>query len=327
MIVTLKKGADGAEVKKQLVARGLWVEQLQGSEGVAFQVAPASRPIDPQTLRALAGVADVLHAAPVHPEVSQQADRIKVGPHEIGPGAPFAVFSGPCSIDSEERIHRLARELAKAGATFLRGGAFKPRTSPYSFQGHGVEALKWMKQAAKDAGLAMVTECLSEASVDDVAEYADMVQIGSRNMQNYALLKAVGGTGRPVMLKRGMAATVKEWLLAGEYLLMHGAGGVVFCERGIRGFDSATRNLLDLGAVADMAHAKKVPVIVDPSHASGRLDLVPHLARAAKALGAHGAMYETHDDPGSALSDGPQALSVEAAVELTRELTGREAAG
>ncbi|MEM1025386.1 MAG: 3-deoxy-7-phosphoheptulonate synthase [Myxococcota bacterium] len=321
MIVTLSKGADGAAVKKQLVARGLWVERLEGAEVVAFQVSPSSRPIDSDELRSVQGVADVLLSAPAHPEVSKQSSIVKVGPHELGPGAPFAVFSGPCSIDSEERIHRLARDLAQAGATFLRGGAFKPRTSPYSFQGYGVEALKWMKQAAKDAGLAMVTECMSEATVDDVAEYADMVQIGSRNMQNYALLKEVGATGRPVMLKRGMAATVKEWLLAGEYLLMHGAGGVVFCERGIRGFDSSTRNLLDLGSVADMAHAKKVAVIVDPSHASGRLDLVPHLARAAKALGAHGAMFETHDDPGSALSDGPQALSVEAAVSLTRELT------
>ena len=178
-----------------------------------------------------------------------------------------------------------------------------------------------MRKAARDFGMAVVTECMSEYDVDVVAEYADLVQVGSRNMQNYALLKHVARSGRPVLLKRGMAATVDEWLLAGEYLRVHGCPGVVFCERGVRGFDPQTRNLLDLGAVALLAHVHGFPVVVDPSHGTGRRDLVPPLCRAAKALGAHGVMAETHDDPGGALSDGPQALDPNDMEDLARELT------
>ena len=201
-----------------------------------------------------------------------------------------------------------AAYAAAAGARFLRGGAFKPRSSPYSFNGHGRQALDWLRAAARAHNLGVVTEVMSELEVETVAEVADLVQIGSRNMQNYALLSRVGRCARPVLLKRGMAATVEEWLLAGEHLLAAGCPGVVFCERGIHSFDPSTRNLLDLGAVAVLRHAYRLPVVVDPSHAAGRRDLVVALAKAAVACGAHGLIVESHPNPAAALSDGPQAL-------------------
>ena len=205
-----------------------------------------------------------------------------------------------------------------AGATMLRGGAFKPRTSPYSFQGHGPRALVWMRRAADSCGLGVVTEATSPEDVPAVAEIADLVQVGSRNMSSFGLLRAVGRAGKPVLLKRGMAATIEEWLLAGEHLLVHGAPAVIFCERGVRGFDGSTRNLLDLAAAALLAHVHKLPVIVDPSHATGRRDLVAPLALAAVAAGAAGILVETHDDPGAALSDGPQAISTTELAALAR---------
>ncbi len=229
---------------------------------------------------------------------------------------------GPCAVESERHVFTLAERLAALGVAFLRGGAFKPRTSPYAFQGHGEPALGWMRRAADATGMKVVTEALAEADVEVVAEHADLVQVGSRNMHNYALLKAIGRTGRPVLLKRGMAATLDEWLHAGEYLLAGGAAGVVFCERGIRSFDDSTRNLLDLGAVALLAHVYRLPVIVDPSHGAGRRDLVLPLGRASLAAGAAGLMIESHDDPARALSDGPQAIPLAELPALVRELTG-----
>ncbi len=325
MIVTLQSSSSPDRVKAALVERGLWVQRLDGiamdgSTSVQFLVQGHSQPIDAEALLELEGVASVAMPGSSHPELDGRPSTVQVGPHHIGPEAPFAVIAGPCSLDSEDRIRMLAERVSQAGARFLRGGAFKPRTSPYAFQGKGEEALRWMRRAASDFGLAVVTECLSELDVELVAEYADMVQVGSRNMHNYALLKSVARAGRPVLLKRGMAATVEEWLLAGEYLAVHGCPGVVFCERGVRGFDSAMRNLLDLAAVAHLAVVHGVPVVVDPSHATGRRDLIAPLARAARAVGAHGVMFETHDDPGRALSDGPQALPVDRAQALVREL-------
>ncbi|MEO6954067.1 MAG: 3-deoxy-7-phosphoheptulonate synthase, partial [Polyangia bacterium] len=193
----------------------------------------------------------------------------------------------------------------------LRGSAYKPRTSPYAFQGHGPPALAWLRAAADHHGLGVVTEVMTAEDAGRVAEVADLVQVGSRNMQNFSLLKAVGRQKRPVLLKRGMAASVEDWMLAAEYCLSEGATGVVFCERGVRGFDPSMRNLLDLGAVALLVHALGQPVIVDPSHAAGRRDLIPALGRAGLAAGAHGLMVETHHDPANALSDGPQALPPE----------------
>ncbi len=309
MIVTLRQGADPDAVRKELIARGLWVSPLSDGARVAhYVVSPASTAVSAEDLSRIDGVASVAAPPSPHPRVSAQGPVVDVRGVAVGAAARPVFMCGPCAIESEERVFALAAKVSAAGAQMLRGGAYKPRTSPYAFQGHGEVALRWMRRAADTHGLRVVTEALGEGDVGLVAEYADLVQVGSRNMQNFALLKAVGRAGRPVLLKRAMAATVEEWLLAGEYLLSHGAPGVIFCERGIRGFDPSPRNLLDLGSVALLAHVYKLPVVVDPSHATGRRDLVLPLSRAAIGAGAAGVMIETHDDPGCALSDGPQAL-------------------
>jgi 3-deoxy-7-phosphoheptulonate synthase len=309
MIIQLAPDADTDQVKRALVAAGLWVTALHdGDRRVShFSVSSASSAVEASALLRIPGVASVVAPASAHPRVDASPPTVNVRGVEVG-GAAKVFMAGPCAVESEAQIDAVAARVAASGARLLRGGAFKPRSSPYAFQGHGEVALRWMRRAAEANGLRVVTEALGEADVALVAEYADLIQVGSRNMQNFALLKAVGRTGRPAMLKRAMSATVEEWLLAGEYLLEHGAAGVIYCERGIRGFDHATRNLLDLGAVALLAHVHHLPVVVDPSHATGRRDLVLPLARAGLAAGAAGVMLETHDDPGRALSDGPQAL-------------------
>lgn len=310
MIITLRSDADVDAVRRALVDLGLWLSPLArtGATGAGvFTVSEASTAVSPERVRAVDGVADVAVEPSGHPRVDAQGPAVDVRGFKVGAGDPV-FFCGPCAVESEAQVVSIAARIAALGVQFLRGGAYKPRTSPYAFQGHGEDALRWMRRAADAHGLRVVTEALGEGDVPLVAEYADLVQVGSRNMQNFALLKAIGRTGRPVLLKRAMAATVEEWLLAGEYLLKHGAHGVIFCERGIRGFDPSTRNLLDLGAVALLAAVHHLPVVVDPSHATGRRDLVLPLARAALAAGAAGVMIETHDDPGRALSDGPQAL-------------------
>ena len=309
MIIQLAPDADTDQVKRALVAAGLWVTALHdGQRRVShFSVSSASASVEASTLLRIPGVASVVAPASAHPRVDGSPSTVDVRGLAVG-GAAKVFVAGPCAVESEAQIDAVAARVARAGATMLRGGAFKPRSSPYAFQGHGGEALRWLRRAADAHGLRVVTEALGESDVALVAEHADLIQVGSRNMQNFSLLKAIGRTGRPVMLKRSMSATVEEWLLAGEYLLEHGAAGVIYCERGIRGFDRATRNLLDLGAVALLAHVHRLPVMVDPSHATGRRDLVLPLARAGLAAGAAGVMLETHDDPGRALSDGPQAL-------------------
>jgi 3-deoxy-7-phosphoheptulonate synthase len=225
-------------------------------------------------------------------------------------GAEVVVIAGPCSVESREQLLETARAVKRAGASMLRGGAYKPRTSPYDFQGLGVEALQLLSEARSETGLPVVTEVLSTDDVDIVAEYADMLQVGARNMQNFALLRRLAATPRPVLLKRGPSATIKEWLLAAEYLLAGGNSEVVLCERGIKTFETDTRNTLDLAAVALVRELSHLPVVVDPSHATGRRSLVPAAARAAVAVGADGLMIEVHPQPEHALSDGPQSLDL-----------------
>jgi 3-deoxy-7-phosphoheptulonate synthase len=308
VIITLQVGADTKAVKRALVDLGLWIEESVGQGRVQLRAEPHSQVVDPALVQAIAGVDFVTTRPSSHPQVDRQPSTVQVGQHRIGAEAPVAIFAGPCSVESEDQVRRLAGFLAPFGVKFLRGGAYKPRTSPYAFQGHGEPALKWLRRAAHDHGMALCTELMGAEERDLVAEFADLIQIGSRNMHNYALLKSVAGAKRPIFLKRGMSATVEEWLGAAEYLLLHGAPSVVFCERGIRSFDTATRNLLDLGSVALLANVLKQPVVVDPSHAAGRRDLIGPLSKAALAAGAHGVMIETHESPGESLSDGPQAL-------------------
>lgn len=321
MIVTVGKSGDPALVQRALVARGLWAERLDGGDRVQFSIGACSRAIDRDELLAIRGIECVSERRSSHPLVDAQPERVQIGDLVIGAGQPSIVIAGPCSVESEASIHAMAHRLSSIGVRFLRGGAFKPRTSPYAFQGHGETALRWMRRAADEAGMKVVTEAIGSEECGPVAEVADIIQIGSRNMQNASLLKRVAATRKPILLKRGMAATVEEWLSAAEYCLLHGAPWVLFCERGIRSFDPTTRNVLDLGAVALLGEVLRLPVIVDPSHAAGRRDLIPALSRAALSAGASGLMVETHEDPGSALSDGPQALSPD---DLHRILIGPE---
>jgi 3-deoxy-7-phosphoheptulonate synthase len=321
MIITLTDGVDPIDVRAALTDLGLWVHEFTGERGTTqFLVRPYSGQVDRAVLLSVAGVADVSQPPSPHPLVDAQPPTVGVGRVRIGGDAGPVLMAGPCSVESEDQIHTVARRLAEIGATFLRGGAFKPRTSPYDFQGVGGEALGWLREAADAHGLQVVTEAMSESTMAEVAEVADLIQIGSRNMHSTPLLQAAGRTGRPVLVKRGMAATVDEWLAAGEYCLDAGAPVVVFCERGIRSFDDRTRNLLDLASVALLRHVYGHPVIVDPSHALGRRDLVLPLGRAAIAAGAAGLLVEVHPNPGAALSDGPQAVSFELAAELAASL-------
>ena len=310
MIVTLTERADVDAVRRALTGLGLWIESTERSERgpVHFVIGRGSTAVEPAEVARLSGGDRVSQAHSKRPRVDAHGPELSVTERvALGPGRPLLI-AGPCAVESEEQIARIALKLAARGARVLRGGAFKPRTSPYDFQGLGSAALGWLRRAADAAGLAVVSEVMSERDVDEVAAAADLLQIGSRNMQSFSLLKAVGRARKPVLLKRSMAATLDEWLHAGEYLLVHGAAGVAFCERGIRSFDPSTRNLLDLGAVALLSGVHRLPVVVDPSHAAGRRDLIVPLARAALAAGAHGLMIEVHDDPACSESDGAQAL-------------------
>jgi 3-deoxy-7-phosphoheptulonate synthase len=226
-------------------------------------------------------------------------------------GEVVAICAGPCSVESREQMEATAKAVAAQGANVLRGGAFKPRTSPYSFQGLGGEGLKLLRQAADRYGMAVVTEVLDPRDVELVSQHADMLQIGARNMQNFSLLREAGESGKPVLLKRGLSATIEEWLMAAEYLLVAGNSDVVLCERGIRSFDNATRNLLDIAAVPLLHSLTHLPVIVDPSHGTGVAKLVAPMALAGVAAGADGLLVEVHPDPSTAASDGPQSLTFE----------------
>ena len=243
-------------------------------------------------------------------EFHPQSSVIDVAGVKIGDGNPV-VMSGPCAVESREQLFEAADIVKAAGAQFLRGGAYKPRTSPYSFQGLEEQGLKYLAEARERTGLRVVTEVTTVEAVDRVAAYADMLQVGARNMQNFVLLKAVGKAGKPVLLKRGLAATLNEWLNAAEYIMNEGNPNVVFCERGIRTYETYTRNTLDLSAVAAIKHLSHLPIIVDPSHGTGKWRMVQPMAFAAIAAGADGLMIEMHPNPEKALSDGPQSLTPE----------------
>jgi 3-deoxy-7-phosphoheptulonate synthase len=235
-------------------------------------------------------------------------------------GEQVAIAAGPCSVESEEQVRATAEAVSRAGANLLRGGAFKPRTSPYAFQGLGEEGLKYLRECADRTGLAVVTEVLDTRDVELVARYADILQIGARNMQNFGLLREAGGAQKPVLLKRGISATIEEWLMAAEYIYVAGCHDIVLCERGIRSYDSQTRNLLDLSAVPVLHTLTHLPVIVDPSHGTGIRALVAPMSLAAIAGGADGLLIEVHPNPAAALSDGPQSLTLPSFAELMGRL-------
>jgi 3-deoxy-7-phosphoheptulonate synthase len=280
-------------------------------------------------LASLPGVADVMRISAPYKLVSRehhpQRSTVLVGGVPIGPEA-VTLIAGPCAVETPEQTLEAALMAQAAGATLLRGGAYKPRTSPYAFQGLGEEGLRILADVREKTGLPIVTEVVNAADVATVAAYADMLQVGTRNMQNFPLLQAVGDAGRPVMLKRGMSATIEEWLMAAEYIAQRGNLEIVLCERGIRTFETATRNTLDIAAVPVVQRLSHLPVIVDPSHSGGRRDLVLPLTRAAIAAGADGVIVDVHPSPATALCDGPQALVDEDLPHLTEAVTALAAA-
>ncbi len=315
MLVFLRSGATAAERDRVLSAlreRGFRTEHREEG-GVAVIEAPAAAEVLLGTLAALSGVERVDPTGTAYRLAAgssgngRPATRVRAGAVTLGDGS-FTVIAGPCAVEGREVVLRIADAAREAGARMLRGGAFKPRTSPYSFRGLGEEGLKILREAGDRTGLPVVTEVMDTRQVDLVARYADVLQVGSRNMHNFALLAEVGRQPRPVLLKRGMSATLGELLGAAEYVLAAGNGQVVLCERGIRTFGEDTRNTLDLAAVPALRALTHLPVIVDPSHASGRADLVRPLARAAAAAGADGVMVEVHVDPAQAFCDARQAI-------------------
>lgn len=327
MLIVMKSAATEeqvAHVCRLIEGLGYEARPMPGEVRTAIGIVGNDGAIDRGRFVGVAGVHQVIPVSAPYKLVSREwkaEDTVVTLPNgtAIG-GGSVAVIGGPCSVESKDQIRRSAEVVAEAGGTVLRGGAFKPRTSPYSFQGLGEQGLQWMREAADEFGLGMVTEAVDAASAELVAEYADMVQIGARNMQNYALLNTVGAMKTPVVLKRGMAATIKEWLLAAEYLLAAGNEDVVLCERGIRSFDAMTRNVLDIGAIAAARQLTHLPIIGDPSHGTGVRDLVPALARATVAAGADGVIVEMHPRPEEALSDGAQSLYPEQFVEMVASL-------
>jgi 3-deoxy-7-phosphoheptulonate synthase len=274
-------------------------------------------------LRSRPGVGDVMRISVPYKLVSREHHRdrtvIRVAGVPIGPST-VTLIAGPCSVETPEQTLEAARMAKAAGASLLRGGAFKPRTSPYAFQGLGEAGLKILSEVRSEVGLPIVTEVVDPASVDLVCAHADMLQVGTRNMQNFALLQAVGSAGKPVMLKRGMNSTIEEWLMAAEYIAQRGNLDIVLCERGIRTFETATRNTLDISAVPVAQRLSHLPVIVDPSHSGGRRDLVLPLTRAAIAVGADGVIVDVHPDPAKALCDGDQALAGDDIGELAEAM-------
>ena len=296
---------------KSVEARGYTARPIPGGDRVAVGVLYNKGAVDGSLFLGLPGVKEVIPVTRPYKQVSREFKPddtlIKVGDVTIGKGQ-LTIIAGPCAIESEKQAMEIARHVRRAGAHVFRGGAFKPRTSPYSFQGLGEEGLKILKRVRETTGMPVVTEAMDLETFDMVESYADIIQIGARNMQNFSLLRRAGSAGKPILLKRGMAATIEEWLMAAEYILEGGNFQVILCERGVRTFVHHSRNTLDLSAVPVVQKESHLPIIVDPSHAAGRRDQVIPLSRAAVAVNAYGLMVEVHHEPDKAMSDGAQSL-------------------
>jgi 3-deoxy-7-phosphoheptulonate synthase len=315
MLVVMKPNATSVQVDavvEKIRSLGLIPHAIPGAQRTAIGITGNKGGLDPALFEGMPGVREAIRVSQpfklVSREVKEEDTVIDVGGVEVG-GARLVVMAGPCSVESREQILEAAREVKAAGATMLRGGAYKPRTSPYEFQGLAEEGLKLLAEARQETGLRIVTEAMDVETLPMVAAYADMVQIGARNMQNFSLLKQLGKIDRPVLLKRGPSSTIREWLMAAEYVVSHGNARVALCERGIRTFENATRNTLDLNAVPVLKALTHLPVVVDPSHGIGLRAHVPAMARAAVAAGADGLIVEVHPCPEKALSDGQQSLT------------------
>lgn len=327
MLVVMKHGASKDEIDavvRVIQEMGYEARPMPGAQRTAVGLVGNDGTVDSSRVEALAGVAQVIHVTQPYKQVSREwrpentivtiAPGVRLGGDEV------VMMAGPCSVESEEQIVTTARMVRAAGAVCLRGGAFKPRSSPYSFQGLGKQGLEMLATARRETGLAIVTEAMDEQGAELVAEYGDCIQIGARNMQNYSLLKFVARLGKPVLLKRGPAATINDLLLSAEYILAGGNPDVILCERGVRTFDTAVRNMFDLTAIPVVQGLSHLPIVADPSHGTGVRDKVIPMARAAVAAGAHGILVEVHPNPERALSDGAQSLFPEQFTQLVGEL-------
>ena len=327
MIIVMEAHATQAQLQLVLArieALGFRSHISKGSERTIVGVIGDERPVEPETFEVLEGVERVvriLHSYKLASRDFHPADRVIELPNGARLGGPdVLMMAGPCAVETREQLEAAAAAVAGAGVRVLRGGAFKPRTSPYSFQGLGEKALVMLREVADEHHMAVVTEVIAPEDVPLVAEHADLLQIGARNMQNYKLLRTAGTAGRPVLLKRGLGSTVEELLQAAEYILSEGNENLALCERGIRTFETATRFTLDINAVPVLKHLSSLPVVVDPSHAAGRRDFVPAIARAGIAAGADGLLIEMHPNPAEALSDGAQSLDPEGFAALVAEI-------
>ena len=327
MLVVMQHGASPAEIDrvvKTIEEMGYQARPMPGAQRTAVGLVGNDGRVDSSRIEALPGVAQVIHVSQPYKQVSREW-RPENTVVTIAPGVSFGgeeipIIAGPCSVESEQQILTAARAVRAAGATALRGGAFKPRSSPYAFQGLGKQGLEMLALARRETGLAIVTEAMDEEGAHLVAEHADCIQIGARNMQNYSLLRAVGRIRKPVLLKRGMAATINDMLLSAEYILAEGNDQVILCERGVRSFDPAARNMFDLTAVPIVHKLSHLPIIADPSHGTGLREKVTPMARAAVAAGADGIIVEVHPTPDRALSDGGQSLFPDQFARLVTEL-------
>ncbi|MGQ0713625.1 MAG: 3-deoxy-7-phosphoheptulonate synthase [Gemmatimonadaceae bacterium] len=327
MLVVMEHGATPEQVAgvvRLIEELGYQARPMPGSQRTAIGLVGNDGRVDGSRFETLSGVAQVIHVTKPYKQASREWHPentiVTIAPGVSVGGDEVTLIAGPCSVESEEQIIAAARAVRAAGASCLRGGAFKPRSSPYSFQGLGKRGLEMLALARRETGLAIVTEAMDDDGADLVAEYADCIQIGARNMQNYSLLRAVGRLGKPVLLKRGLAATITDLLLSAEYVLSEGNSQVILCERGVRSFDTAARNMLDLTAIPIVHKLSHLPIIADPSHGTGLRDKVIPMARAAIAAGADGVIVEVHPNPERALSDGAQSLFPEQFAQLVGEI-------
>ena len=332
MIITMKKSATKADIEhvmKQLKVKGLQIHESIGEYLNVFGVVGDTSQVDPKRIEANKHVESVVRVSSPYKKASRmfhpEDTIVEVNGIHIGGKEKIVVIGGPCSVEGKDMICHIAHEVKDAGGVMLRGGAYKPRTSPYAFQGMGTEGILALAQARKQTGLPVVTELMSADKLDEFVEYVDVIQIGARNMQNFDLLKAVGKTNKPVLLKRGLANTIEEWIMSAEYILSEGNTNVMLCERGIRTFEPYTRNTLDLSVVPIIKKKTHLPIIIDPSHATGDWELVEAASLAAIAAGADGLIVEVHDHPECAWSDGAQSLKPDNFKELIRK--GKAIAG
>lgn len=326
MVVVVEKNATEKDIEnviKRLHEFGFDVHRSTGVNQTVLGAIGVKPDFDIRQVQVLSGVAEVYRITEPYKLASRsfklEGTILNINGVMVG-GKEVVVMAGPCAVESEEQIFTIAKQVKSAGAKFLRGGAFKPRTSPYSFQGLGEEGLKLLRSAADESGLLVITEVMDRSQIDLVERYADVFQVGARNMQNFTFLKELGKASKPVMLKRGMAATFEEWLMSAEYILSGGNHQVMFCERGIRTFETATRNTLDISAIPAIHKRSHLPIIADPSHGTGIRDNVIPMARASVAAGADGIMVEVHHQPDKALSDGAQSLYPDQFAQLMKEI-------